>query len=678
MKKISSKMLVVLIPVICVVLCIMLLVSANNATTMLKYENGNYMRAELEAKCNSIDASLGKVLTKAEDNAAIVAKTYQSMTLSQYEELFKALIEENELVLGSGIWFEPQMYDKNKTYVGPYIYKENNLIKATYDYSNASYDYFSQEYYKHVKENKNMIITDPYYDETTNKMISTCAVPIIDGGKFIGVISVDIELSSIQKKIQNIKVGKKGAAKLVTKEGAFIAEDNTSQGKKADKNLEQTLSDLGKKIAKSKTDRTTYRFQNQTYNVYIRNVSLTGWKLLLQIPQAELDSQVNILLLRLSLIGLIAILVIVGVIIVLVHKIARQINDVTGFAEKLSQGDFSISEITIRSKDEIGRMGNALNVMYRENKKIITNINTDAITIDQSSERLSDASTELYDQFQNVEKYMSEVNESMMTASAATEELNASAEEVKSSIDVLDERIMSSNQWADAMQQRAVKVRKDSQISFETANEISEDCRKNLRKSLENAKIVDNISEMAQVISGIAQQINLLSLNASIEAARAGEHGKGFAVVASEVGKLAGETNDAVTNIQQMIQDVQSAFEHLIQDAHSLLDFVVDTVAPDYQSFVEVGEHYGEDANRLSEIFEAVSALSDQIEHIMGEISVAVSDIAETSQKTADNSSQVLDAVETVSGEVEEITEMSKKQKNIAGELKEVVLAFRL
>ena len=87
-----------------------------------------------------------------------------------------------------------------------------------------------------------------------------------------------------------------------------------------------------------------------------------------------------------------------------------------------------------------------------------------------------------------------------------------------------------------------------------------------LQLSIENAKVVESIGEMANVISGIAEQINLLSLNASIEAARAGDAGRGFAVVATEIGKLAGSTSQAVEEIQSTITEVKSAFNGLAND----------------------------------------------------------------------------------------------------------------
>ncbi len=124
---------------------------------------------------------------------------------------------------------------------------------------------------------------------------------------------------------------------------------------------------------------------------------------------------------------------------------------------------------------------------------------------------------------------------------ASTEELNASAEEVNSSVSLLAEETISSANLSIEIEKRADKIAATSQESYDKAKELTSVHQENIKNSIANSEVVKSISELAEVFSSIADQINLLSLNASIEAARAGEQGKGFAVVADEIGKLAGD-----------------------------------------------------------------------------------------------------------------------------------------
>ena len=134
------------------------------------------------------------------------------MGLSDYEEMLTNVITQEDIVSGSGIWFAPYAYDSNEKYVGPYVYKDGSSTVITYDYSNAEYDYVSQEYYTIAESSTEPVITDPYYDPTSDTIMSTCTAPIIADGKFIGCVSVDIILSTITDMIDSIVVGEAGSA----------------------------------------------------------------------------------------------------------------------------------------------------------------------------------------------------------------------------------------------------------------------------------------------------------------------------------------------------------------------------------------------------------------------------------------------------------------------------------
>jgi len=266
----------------------------------------------------------------------------------------------------------------------------------------------------------------------------------------------------------------------------------------------------------------------------------------------------------------------------------------------------------------------------------------------------------------------------MMSASAATEEVNASVEEVNASVNLLAEKTEHSKIMSDDIKSKAEEIQKSSQSSFDYATDLTVKYEKSLTKSIENAKVVENIGALADTIYEIAEQINLLSLNASIEAARAGEAGRGFAVVAGEIGKLANDTSKAVDEIQDTISKVHEAFKGLTDESKSILSFVQETVTPDYSKFVGVARQYGDDALSIEENANNISDMADNIRHIMNEVSDAIQSIAQTSQNTADNSNKIMISVEEVSGVVENVSGMSLRQKDISEELTGVVSNFKL
>jgi len=248
--------------------------------------------------------------------------------------------------------------------------------------------------------------------------------------------------------------------------------------------------------------------------------------------------------------------------------------------------------------------------MMTENRSVIKSISGDSVQITQAGEALKETSGVLTANFNNISRSINEISEFMMSSSATTEELNASVEEVNSSINILSQETNRSHEMALIIKERAEEVEKHSTRSFTEAAELAAANEIQIRQGMEDAKIVESIGAMAEVISQIADQVNLLSLNASIEAARAGEHGKGFAVVAKEIGSLASQTSTAISEIKQTNAKVLEAFQTMIQNSNQMLNFIKDRVTPDYETFLKVAAQYGQDANDIQSIVSKMTLLS--------------------------------------------------------------------
>lgn len=682
-KKISVKMLAVILPVVIISMGVLTVISAKSSQSIIQEQVSNRMNAELDAQMNSISKQLSIVEKSSMDLSRVVGLTYSYVQLSTYEELLKRIANDNSLVLGCGIWFEPYAYDAKKEFVGPYVYKDREDFTLTYDYATAEYDYPNQQYYQNVANGETEpVFTEPYYDESMGLSMSSCSMPIYDtAGKFVGVITVDIDLTSIQDIVKSIQVGKNGKAMMLTDTGVYMSCEDSSKSE-AQVNITEdentSLATAGNTIIGNERGITSYSKGTQAYNLYYDTIDNVGWKLIIEMSQSELNEPVENLMLKLMLICILAVICSILAVLFEVTTISKSLKKVKIFAGLLAEGNFTIDSLQVKSEDELGQMGHSLNDMYQSNRTVIQNILKHSETIHKSSDKLSASSTKLLDQFAQIEDYMAKVNEAMMSSSAATEEVNASVEEVTSSVNVLSEETIKSRKLADEIRIRAVKIEEDSQNSFTHAAELSGQFEESLSKSIENAKVVESIGTLASVISNIAEQINLLSLNASIEAARAGEQGKGFAVVASEIGKLAGETSKAVDEIQHTIVEVQGAFNQLTEDSKSLLRFLAGTVTPDYYNFTDVAKQYGEDAASIEKLSGKISTMSEDIERIMGEVSSAVQNIAESAQNTAENSSKTMESVNEVSKVVDEVSVMSNEQQGISVELSNVVGKFKL
>ena len=679
-KKISTRLLAVILPVIIISLVLLSIFCATNSGKIIDTKTQETMDAALGQTVAEVQDQLNTVMTTADVLATTVASDYKEASLDTYETMLQRIVSDNDTVLGSGLWFEPYVYDPNEKYVGPYVYKDGGQLITTYEYSNADYDYHSRPYYTISQGLDHPVLTDPYFDPPSGNTLSSCSVAIYDNGVYIGCASVGISLETIVDIVDSIKVGENGKGMLMTGSGVFMAgvdQDKISNEANILDDSNKSFADAGKTILNNKSGMTVYSENGETYNLYYTTLPTTGWKLAIKMPVSELRQPVNQLITLLAVICVIAVAVCIVVILLQVNSIAKSIKKVQAFAGSLASSDFSVEPITTKDKDELGAMSNSLNDMYKSNKDVIFKISQNATEIGESSKKLRESSGVLSEQFEDIHKFMSDVNEAMLSTSAATQEVNASTAEVLTNVNNLASEASENMNMSIEIKDRAAGIRKECQASSDSAKRLSDQFEEKMQVSIKGAEVVSNISEMADVISGIAEQINLLSLNASIEAARAGESGKGFAVVAQEIGSLAGSTTDAVSEIQNTIEQVQQAFNSLINDAQDMLDFVQNTVTPDYSKFVGVAEQYGQDASSFEDSSEKISQMSDSIKNIMTEVNDAIQSVAEATQNTTQVSQEVLDSIDKVSTQVTEVDEMSEQQKTISDDLDNVVSKFK-
>ena len=425
----------------------------------------------------------------------------------------------------------------------------------------------------------------------TGRVVSTSASPIYSstGKDITGVVIMSLELKFFTDIFEKMKIGKAGYAYIVDKNGFYIT--HPVKDKILKENIFQikgmeTVSEL---VKQGKPGTTEYTLEGIRKVAVVSPVPITGWSVVGAVPVTELYAPASFTRNVIISIGVIFLLLASGFFYFFARSLTLPLTNVVGAAQKIAVGDLAVEVTSADRQDEIGTLAQAFSHMVnslKEKAQIAEKIAASDLTVKITP--LSDADT-LGNAFAAmVEKLRSQIQQiiegvnvlasagseimasvSQLTSGAAetataVSETTTTVEEVKQTAEVTSQKA----KHVSELGQRTAEISKAGLKSIEdTANGMNR-----IREQMESvADMVVRLSEQSQAIgeiiatvNDIAEQSNLLAVNASIEAAKAGEQGKGFAVVAQEIRSLAAQSKQATTQVRNILFDVQKAISSAV------------------------------------------------------------------------------------------------------------------
>jgi methyl-accepting chemotaxis protein len=543
------------------------------------------------------------------------------------------------------------------------------------------------------------------------------------GGKVVGYAGTAYTLAAVDAGVSKMKVLKTGYVLAVSNKGVFLSSpDKKNNGKVsltqlAEQKDNPDLKQVADSIAAGKSGQieTKDPFTGKDVVMTWSTIPTSGWSFITSAPLSEALAPVKSLEKALFAIGLVALLLVSGVILFVANLLTKPIRKVTDAAERLAEGDVEV-QIDVDSKDEVGRLaasfrqtvaylrekataadavaggdltvsveprsdkdllGHSFNKLVSDLRDIVGRVSSTASGVTASSKQMAGTSDEAGRAIQEIATAIGEVAEGTNVQVQKVEIVREAAARAA-------ETARDSAERAHAAAQTAVEAKDMATEGLVAADEASAAMRglaesaAGVTGAIESlAGKSERIGGIVDTITGLAQQTNLLALNAAIEAARAGEQGKGFAVVAEEVRKLAEESQSAAGEIAGLIGEIQ-------RETGEVVDMVADTAARTEggtvtvekarAAFEAIGNAVEDVSGRAADIAGAIGQLSGDADQMASDI-VGVATVAESASASSE---QVSASTQQTSASTQEIAASAQDLAASASELERVVATFRL
>lgn len=581
-------------------------------------------------------------------------------------------IQYPELVKQAEFWGFRHIFIIDTT--GISYYAEDNTIR----------DQSKEAFFGDITGDKKSI-TEPYVDGSRNLSITTLTVPLKIDGKLIGNLCGVIDLDKINTIIQNINVGEQGYAFILNKNGNFVAHKDMSlvMDNISLLNLpaeHSGLSGLQPLIDKNKTSETgldSFTVNGQTLIASYMPIESTPWTLALTIPENELLKVSNKTLIVQIVISIVA--SIIGIVCSLYIRswISKRLNVITKMSYELSKCNLSYTHED-NSSDEIAQVTGSLNEAISSLRTTMEEVSENSGTLLENSVHIDNMIQDIFLQINKSANSIESISASMEESSAALCELNSTSDNVientKLSVNAASEGLI----LAQNIESHSSKIYEEAISSKNSVMRLYNSCSENLKESIEKVQIIDNISQMSNLILNIAEQTSLLSLNAAIEAARAGEHGKGFAVVAEEVKTLAEQCSDAVNSIQSDLSGVLEAVNDLTRFSKELLTIFDTDIIKDYDTLIGISEEFKNSGHTVKEMVARFTDSSNFTFKSINEMSKTIENLSNVVSNVASSSTHLTENMFAINKKGSEISASSNEGSEIANNLSESVSKFKL
>ncbi|CAH6926266.1 Methyl-accepting chemotaxis protein [Vibrio chagasii] len=508
----------------------------------------------------------------------------------------------------------------------------------------ADYDPRTRPWYKDANAASDLIITEPYQDFDGSIVISFAKA---FSGQKQGVLAADLTVTSIIDTVLNVKLDNDGFAFLVDGNNNIVAysDEALSQKPLTSLNPELTANRVSQLIQTQTITTLAWPGQGDKL-VYIANVPNTDWSLGIVIDKELAFSAVTDAIQFIALTSLVLYIVISIASTMVINRLLYPLQTLSEALTQLAQGRGDLTQrIDITRMDEIGKLAELVNQFLSQMQSMLKGVVEHSHDLNNHAEKANQLATQSSIRVENQQNDINQI-------ATAIHEMSATAAEVASHAELTASASQASATACNDGQE-VIQQNRDAITSLATQVEDAA----NVIRELENN--AQSINQILSTIQGIAEQTNLLALNAAIEAARAGEQGRGFAVVADEVRVLSQRTHGSTEEIRVMIDTLQKNTEHAVdsmttstQLAENSVGFAEqahDSLSKITQAISEINDM----ALQIASAAEEQRAVSEDISRNTQGIKDASDDLAQQAESSRNSSNEMSSAAESMRRDVE-------------------------
>lgn len=530
--------------------------------------------------------------------------------------------------------------------------------ETSYGEPTAVSDVTQTEWFQAGLTRVNMGFTNAYVNEEGKQVISACGMLRDKEGR-VRILSADLSLDKVSVYVNSFIKMKDAEAFLVN------LADHTILASRDESLILKKLEDVENSFLKAAAARILNNeldmAEIEGNMTVFEKVEGTEWLLVSYVPTKTVYSELNRTRNIMILFGIISVLILLVLIERIIHVVIRPVKDLTGVIQAITEGDFTI-QIKTKSHDEIGVMSRCVEKFIESMRSMISSIYGVTDVLHEQADTGSDVSRQMFDASQKQSQSMKHLN-------ATVAELSLSVDKIAQSATTLAMVVTETKDNGDNVNSKmketidiSQKGKNDMQYVSEAMQNIDQSVKK-LQYAIDGVgKVSEEITNITKVIGNIADETNLLSLNASIEAARAGEAGKGFTVVATEISKLAQTSMESVRHIDELVSKIKASVEDVVVQAKDNVENINESNEM-IQNALETFDQIFENIAGVGELVQEMMQKVDHVDHV-------ANDVAAISEEQAASSKQILSASDTL---VEQADNLMANSESVAKDSKELI-----